>query len=266
MRRRKHKRNKPLKFHFNIRWFIWIGFVLCAAAFLFGLGYTFYNAKVFQIHDEDIQSNTDVGKAARDFLRDKSLFKVELEQVASLIMKEHPEYKKIRIRKLFPRTVRIDIDKREVFAQIKGRQFYPVDQEGVVLSNGSSEALAGLIPIEIQPESGYWHTGYRIDNENLAAAFELIESLQRQDFFTDFSVNLVNIVNQQNMYFLMQTRDKGQGEQFSSKLIKVIVGEADVSGRVKILLTLLQGELRDKLKLVKYIDLRHKKIYVGFRR
>jgi len=245
---------------------MWAGFILCTAAFCFGVGYAVYNAKIFQIRDEDIQSNAGIDKSVRSLIHQKSLFNIDLAKLASVIMKEHPEYRKIHIHKLFPRTVRIDVDKREVFAQIKGRRFYPVDREAIVLSSGSTEAIKDLIPIEMQTESGSFHTGQRLNNDALEPAFELIENLNQNNFLNEFSVNLINITNQQNMYFFMQPRAAITEPQSSPEAMKVIVGEAGIAAKIKLLTSLIGGDLQDKLPLVKYIDLRHKKVYVGFQR
>ena len=48
--------------------------------------------------------------------------------------------------------------------------------------------------------------------------------------------------------------------------IKVIVGGNDFDKKAMRLKNLINDELTDKLNLVKHIDLRFKKVYVGFKR
>ena len=44
------------------------------------------------------------------------------------------------------------------------------------------------------------------------------------------------------------------------------MNEDNISQKIDILRRLLADELQGKLAMVKYIDLRHKKVYVGFKR
>ena len=85
-------------------------------------------------------------------------------------------------------------------------------------------------------------------------SFELIEVISRNDDLDDeLKVKLINARLPEAMYMLIDG-------------IKVIVGQGNFERKIGILHKTMQETLKDKLTLVKYIDLRHKKIYIGYKR
>jgi cell division septal protein FtsQ len=220
----------------------------------------------FNVKQSDITTNVQLNKTVSDHIVNNSIFTVDLDFVASSIMKGHPEYKNISIKKNFPSKIVIEVDKRGSFAQIKGKKYYPVDKEAVVLNDGSIQAYENLIPIEYSSTDYRLKRGQHIKDKNLGHAFDLIESISREVILAKFVVSLVNTVNDEGSYFLMQSKDSDEAGASGVKVVKVIVGKDKYSAKIKILKDLLDGKLREKMPHVKYIDLRHKKVYVGFRR
>ncbi len=266
MARRKRKKNKKVKFNFNKQWFFRISIVLCCFLLVWSGIVIIGKTKTFNIRESDIKANVQLNKAVLRHMVDNSIFTVDLEFVANSLMKGHPEYKHISIKKNFPREIVIDINKRGYFAQIKGKKYYLVDKEAVVLSDGNVGAYENLIPIEYNGPHRPLKRGQHINDKNLQLAFDLIERINKEVVFRKFVVSLINVVNDQGTYFLIQSRNSGDSGSSTLKVVKIIVGKDNYSFKIKILSDLIDGELREKMPHVKYIDLRHKKVYVGFRR
>jgi cell division septal protein FtsQ len=73
-------------------------------------------------------------------------------------------------------------------------------------------------------------------------------------------------VDPQAIYFLIGSLPQSGNRIPAQEEIKVIIGEDDFKSKVSLLKEVVNSKLKDKLSSVKYIDLRYKKVYVGFRR
>jgi hypothetical protein len=265
-KRRKKSRRIKVKVKVNRRWLIKTAIILCFLLLAFAGIYFLQKAKTFDVRHTNVRSNVQLNKSVLEHVKANSIFDLDLEFIADSLMKDNPEYRHVRIKRIFPREVVIEVDHRGYFAQIKGKMYYAVDRDGVVLSQGSNYAFENLIPIEYDSSQGNFKKGHRISDKRLMKALELIEVINREPGFSEFSVSLVNVANGQGGYFLIQPADGRQDNISDSRAIKIIVGENGYRDKIKNLAGLIKGELREKMSFVKYIDLRHRKIYVGFRR
>lgn len=235
-------------------------------ALLFALGYVIYSLSIFKVSEQNIISNITLKKSLKSKIVGNSLFAVDINSISSQILRENPEYKNIYVSRRFPSSLVVEGYKRRVFAQIKGKMFYPVDREAVILSEGSLGPLTGFIPIEIDQRSGFFKKGYKIRDKSINQAFKLIEALQSQDFLKNFAVTLINSTEPEAIYFFIKPKIlKDHNQQLAVEDVKVIISQDNLKQKVILLKNLLVKEIED-LSLVKYIDLRYKKVYVGFKR
>jgi len=260
-RRRKYKKKK-IKFELKLNSkLIWaLIFSLFSIVLLFGLVYAIYTLEMFKVKEENIKSNISLSRSLKNDIIGKSLFTLDIESISAELLKEYPGYKKIYVIKKFPSSLMIDAKKRGFFAQVKAKRFYPLDREGVVLSDGKIEAYGLLIPIEINGRNRSFKKGDIIRDRRLEYAFDLIDALGQEQFLNKFKVKLINVTNLAGTYFLI-TRIVSAEQN-----IKIIIGDRDFNERINLLKDVIDQELKEKMPLVEYIDLRHKKVYVGFRR
>jgi len=263
MRKKKFRQFGGFEFRPNSK-LTWISVAVFGVAIILGsLGYIFYNSEIFRVKAENIKSNIILNRTLKEMIVDKPLFKVDIKAIFDYLSKEDPRYKEICILKKFPATLIIEVKKRLPFAQIKAGFFYPVDREGVVLSEGRTEPLTELIPIRMEmPRAGYFKKGKNIKNKELDCAFLLIEALEGQKF----PVKSIDVANLQDICFFI---DRGNfvrdlDNNTSAEDIKIVIGNNNFKGKIELLKDIINRELKDKMSSVKYIDLRYKKIYVGF--
>ncbi len=266
MARRRRSRFKQVNFKLNPK-LAWIGGVsLLAIILICSLGYAIHNLEVFKVREGNIKSNVDLSRTLKDKFKDKSIFALDLKSFSSALAREHPEYKKVSVLRKFPSTVIVAVEKRKPFAQIKGRRFYPVDKEGIVLRSGEESPLADLVSIETGDYDRLFRRGYRISGTKLESAFNLIDSLKQENLLDQFEVTLINSRNLDALcFFISPRKDDTAGDEVFPD-IKVIIGKDDFNRKLNLLKGLVDRKLKDKLSLVKYIDLRYKKMYVGFQR
>ena len=250
-RRKKNVRKKKKDFKLSPK-AIWIVLaVLVFSGAVFFLARTLYYSDFFIV--KEVKSNTKISSSLIKSIEGKSLFSLDTGEIYRRVLKNNPEYKKVFVLKEFPSALRIDVLEREAFAQIKGERFYPIDREGVILAEGSRKPLESLIQIEVSDNITGFEKGKSVKSEGLHLSLALLEVLKRKDILDDFDVSLINARLPQALYFLI---DK----------TKIIVGKGNYDHKIFLFKNVLSDKLNNKVSLVKYVDLRYKKVYLGYKR
>ncbi|MBU2102141.1 MAG: cell division protein FtsQ/DivIB [Candidatus Omnitrophota bacterium] len=228
-----------------------IGF-FCVLFVLFAvyLGKELSSSSIFMV--KELRSNVAIDNNAITLTGNESLFDVDLEGIRAQIYRQHPEYKEVYLSKEFPSAVRITIVIRKPFALLKGDKNYPVDREGVVITEDQS-AAPGFVLIEIDDYNRRLKPGQRVADVRLETAFVLIEELYKARFLRKFSVQSINATQPEVMCMMIDQT-------------KIILGKNDFKRKLGTLETILRGELKGDLALVEYIDLRYDKVYLGRKR
>jgi len=264
MKRKRYKRFKKNSFKFNPKVVLSVILLVVVICVFVGLGYLIYASNIFRVSKGNVVSDIQLEKYLYDRIEGKSLFTLDVQSIASDFKNSYPEYEEVFVFKEFPSRVRITAKKRIPFAQVKEKQFYPIDKEGVVLSDGSDDVLPGLISIEVNNYKQFLKKGSNVKDSNLNLAFYLIEALKENGFCNQCSVRLINPLKSEVITFFINYKVPGSQDSSFDKDIKIIVPRNGFKEKIELLRGVIDNELKDKISLVKYIDLSHKKIYVGF--
>jgi len=269
MGRRKRKRFKQFK-KFKFRpnpIVIWSGAFLFMFLALFGsLGYLVYSSDLFRVKLQNINSNVELNPKIEEMIEGKSLFSLDIAEIASLILEKNPEYKDVSILKRFPSDLIIKVKKRIAYIQIKGRKFYPLDKEGVIIADGSTSEFDDLIVAEIGSDWRLFRKGYRISDQALAYVFDLVSNLRKSNMLDSLGISSINATQPEALYFMIEPKKLLIREGNFNKKIKVIIGKSDFSRKISLLENVVKVKFKDKLNLIQYIDLRYKEVYVGLNR
>ena len=241
-------------------------FLAVSLMFLGGLGYFIYNAKIFRIHSEAIESNAELSQKTKNKIVGKSLFNLELKEIVDGILQEHPEYKSVTVLKKFPHGLKIAIERRVAYAQIKGKKFYPIDREGVIVSDGSLAEISNLIIVEIPFESNLYRRGYQPKSKELGYIFDLIADMEETGFLKLFRVSSINALLPEALYFTVNLKKPDKNAGSLDRKVRVITGRDDFIRKLALLKDVVNIKFKDKLDLIQYIDLRYKEVYIGFDR
>jgi len=208
-----------------------------------------------------------LSRGLREKIKGKSLFSLDIKSISSNLLRSNPEYKEIYVYREFPSTVVVEATKRIPFAQIKGRRYYPVDKEAVIINEGKLKPLDGLIPLEIGEYRRSLRKGSNIKSEKLEYAFNLIDALADQGFLEGGGqVKLINSSHLDAVYFTFTQESSSPQDWSLGEGIKVIVGKGDIGRKLKLFKDLINQELKGKMSSVNYIDLRFKRVYMDFKR
>lgn len=243
--------------------FLWRGiFCFIILGLLVYAGKVIYYSNIFMI--KNIDSNVEISPSVRRPIIGESLFTLDMKKVLSQIKSKYPRAKDVNIVKKFPDVLKVEVSLRQAFAQIKQDKFYPIDREGVIVEYGSSLEFDGLIPIEIVDENISLAKSGRLDDERLKCAFDLIDVLQRSDFMGKFDVKIISITSAEAMYFIVE--EKKSSLSSVPATVKIIIGDGDFSHKLYLFENVLEQKLKGDLSLLEYVDLRYKKVYLGFKR
>ena len=267
MGRKRRRKFKQFNFKVNPKIGWWASLIFCCLILLVGIGYAIYNASVFKVKATDIKSNMSLNGSLKEKIKGKSLFSLDIKSISSSLLKINPEYKEIHVYREFPSTVIIEATERIPFAQIKDRRYYPIDKEAVVINEGTQKPLDNLIPLEIGEYKRSLRKGSNIKSDKLEHAFNLMNALGDEGFIgADSQVSLINSSHLEAIYFIFAQKNSQKRDWPLGEGIKVIVGKGDFRRKIKLFKDIVDQELKGKLFLVNYIDLRFKRVYMDFKR
>lgn len=189
-------------------------------------------------------------------LHGTSLFRLPLKSYAAAIKKNHPEFKHVRLEKIFPHTLKITIVDRKPIAQIVvNKKFYSIDDEGVLLSDGALErdpALIEIIDRVIAMPAA--KKGSTVTVEEVQAALSLLKELYVKKIINTYPlVGAISISSLSTIYF-----DIGG--------IVIHVGEPPYGEKIAILGDSLLPQFKGSLHDLKQIDLRFTPPVIGYKR
>jgi cell division septal protein FtsQ len=251
MKRRLFRRFKKINFQLKPRIFVALGFVVILSLVVAYVAGIVYSSHLFII--KEVKSNVALDTRLANSIRKTSLIKLNTQAVHDHIMKQHPEYESVNITKEFPSSLRIDIKKRIAVAQVKVKKYYTIDKDRIIISEGKAVQGTGLIPIEIADYASSLSRGSRVNDERLEFALRTITELRKKKFLSKFPIRLCNATVLANFYIICANTN-------------IILGSSDIKYKLSVLEELIKTQLKGDLAKVAYIDLRYKKVYIGFLR
>jgi|GEM_PF-931737 len=267
MARKRRRKFKQFNFRINSKIGWWASLIFCCLIILIGLGYAIYAANIFKVKDSDIKTNMSLERGLIERIKGKSLFSLDIKSIAKSLLKIHPEYKEIYLYREFPSSVVIEAIKRIPFAQIKDRSYYPIDKEGVIISEGEPQPANDLISLEIGEYRRSLRKGSSIKSKKIEQAFSLIVALEDEGLIKGNNyVERINLSQLEAIYFIFIQKDFETQEWSLDQGIKVIVGKGDFKRKLKLFKNLINQELKAKISSVNYIDLRFKRVYMDYKR
>jgi cell division septal protein FtsQ len=269
----RYKRRRYRRIRRAIPWFkgsfgannklVWIVLaVILLIALLIYSGKIIYSSDTFKV--KKIKTNVELSRKLEKSVMGKSLFTVDTQEIYSQMKLYYPESKEIYVLKEFPSSLKILVKMRRPVVQIKKDKFYPVDKEGIIVSNGKREEIRGLIPVELGSNKINFRKSEKIEDQRLEYVFDLIKELEKFGFMDNFSIEAINASSLQALSFFI--KDKRRDHNKSASGVKVIIGNDGFQHKLYLFDNVLKEQLNDDISTVKYIDLRYKKVYLGFER
>lgn len=243
------QRKKYSKRYFLIAFSLVVGGIT-----IFAIGNIFQqliNSSFFKIRNIEISRNGNGGlkKEIVKMVENKSILTLNLQRTRSQLLSSHLEIKELRIIKIFPDSLKIEVIKRIPLCQVKSDKYYIVDKDLLVIEE-SEHQKEDLIVVEIGKMRRKIKKGDFIDDKRVIKVSELIDILDKFPAFTP-SIILARSLDSFSMVV--------DGT-------KVILGDSDFERKLKILDSLVKNKFNRNLSLLRYVDLRYSKVYIGRKR
>ena len=135
----------------------------------------------------------------------QNLWTVDVRALAASLSRSEPTLKRVRVVRRPPNTIQIEAIPRRPVAQVRVRSWYPVDAEGFVLAEGTSEAAPDLVRI-IGTERGgnVLRPGELNRHDRLDLALRVLPVLRRSPSLVSRRVTELNVGDLAQLRFVLE--------------------------------------------------------------
>jgi cell division septal protein FtsQ len=223
-----------------------LAFLLLVLGVTAGSRYYFLTSSTFNVEDIVINKPAGYGFSMGEdkltrLYRGRNIFTLDLDQIETLIRKDHPQIRNVEVKRYLPNMLEVDIVSREPFAYLDTGGGIVIDREGMVLWSGN---VPGGI-VKIQGISFFLTkppTGSRIDNPSLDKALVLLEGLRRKARASGELIDHIDISDRNNIVVVI-------------KGVEIRMGTDELSRKLDGLKEILDDPQID-MEGIRYIDLR----------
>lgn len=244
--------------------------VVALFAVIFVTGYIwtiFRSSDYFKI--KDVVCKEAVG-ADFSYIKGKNIFAINLEKESRYIQSFHPDYKRIKLVRVFPDRIFVYFVKRTPLALVKLHKDFIMDREGVLCNlpvgpqRPELPLVTGLETKIFGPSAG---KSYNI--KETALVLKIIREFEKNRAFKNYRIKRIDVKNINNasifLLFPPEAADfsRGNNRGLAYDGLEVKLGEDNISRKMSILGAVIT---RGKLGLanIKYIDLRFVKPVIKY--
>ncbi len=239
---------KP-KFNFPIRLISVIIIIFLGILFIIGFCLKFLKTSdCFKIKEIIFNGESVVELS---YLRGENIFNIDLARESQYLAQHYPNYRQIRLVKIFPNRIFIDFIKRKPVAAIKLYRYFYVDKDAVIFD--TAEQLEDQdLPVILGLETKIFgpKKGSRYNIKELTVALDIIRELRANRFLRGYKIKKINVANLSNASFTIEE-------------LEIKLDAYNIKEKFTILAGLLNQEKND-LNNIKYIDLRFKEPVIKF--
>ena len=212
----------------------------------------YFRVKTVEIRSDFLDDNL-AASTSNELLRlygGKNVFGINMGNVSRSLGAVYPDAKNIVVTIGLPDRIIAALRFRRPVALVGDSKYYPIDEEGIVLSSINYKSLKDLpviLGIDIRRETASRARGV---SRNLGLSIELLKKIKKSRFLSSWSANTIDAGDAKNLILYL----KGGAE--------VRIGAEDYTNRLKS----LEKTLRDTrlvMDRIKYIDLRFKDVVIG---
>ena len=212
----------------------------------------YFRLKAIDIEDAflDDRSISSISAHLINLYKDRNIFRLNLKYIEEYLRTSNPDTKEIVVSIKPPDTLAIKMKSRKPIAIVRGERYYPIDEDGVVLSGLQVVSFKDLPVIEGVDVAPGAKKAARNSSKNLKFAIDLIKELKRSVFIARYGVDTIDAGNPKNLSFYLRNG------------VEIRIGFENFRER----LVMLDNTLRDPrllLDRIMYIDLRFKDVIIG---
>lgn len=250
-KKRSDKDPKPLSHKKAI--FVFVSLLIAAIIVAFFCAF-YLKSPYFIVQDvvmtgNDPTSSVNYAELER-MLIDKNIFKLNLRDIRDYMLDNYQELLDLRLKRTFPNSIAAAIILRKPVAQLHRQRYYPVDQDGIILSavkDTPGENLPIINGIRSNPSR---EIGKMAASKRIKRALLLLKELEDSGILKRHTLVEIDVSSLRNVIFFLEDG------------LEVKIGREDYTSRLANLNEVLSDP---KLKPadIRYIDLRFKEPVIG---
>ncbi|MEA3305329.1 MAG: cell division protein FtsQ/DivIB [Candidatus Omnitrophota bacterium] len=183
-------------------------------------------------------------------LVERNIFSLRLKEIRNHMLANYPELLSLRLNRIFPDSVHAVMVLREPVAQVNQQLYYPVDGQGVMLSDVKEHPDENLPIINGVRVNLSGEIGKMAESKRLKKALALLKEIKNSGIPGEHTIVEIDAANIRNMSFFLEDG------------LEVKIGREEYVSRLK----KLKEELSDpqiKPADIRYIDLRFGQPVIG---
>ncbi|NQT47224.1 MAG: FtsQ-type POTRA domain-containing protein [Candidatus Omnitrophica bacterium] len=260
-RRKRRRQRRKLKIKIDLRgifnklkeqWAAFVVLALLAGVAWFGYGFL-TESSYFRIEKVVVTPASALDAIPIENIEKRikgyNMFDLDLRSLRDSILRGYPEVLKVSVYKRLPNKIQLNLKVREAVAQISSSRYYPIDREGVVLSdvrNFPYERLPVIAGVAVRGDQ----VGKVLESERLHVAFRLMNDIRESGLSEDYRVSIIDVNDQRNTSFMLEGG------------VKINMGRGDFKKDLDRLKDILR-QPGMKLEDIRYIDMRFKNAVIG---
>lgn len=204
------------------------------------------------------------------YLKGRNIFSLNLPKESYAIARSCPDCSRVRLARVLPNRVFVELVKRRPVAFIKLYRYFAVDENAVLFAS-SLQPDASDLPVITGLETKIFgpKPGNRYQSRELAAALSIIREAARTRLLRDYKISRINVAGIDNITLQIPiTSSQGVYTDWKppekNQFLEIKVGEGDMRNKIAIIAGLINQEKRN-LNNIKYIDLRFNETVIKFK-
>lgn len=238
---------------------------------IFAAGYAW---KVFKSSDyfkiEDVVCK-EVQGVDLSYLKGKNIFAINLERESRYIQSFHPDYKTIKLVRVFPDRIFVYFLKRKPAALVKLYKHFIMDKEGV-LCNVPADPQDLQLPLVTGLETKIFgpSAGKRYNIKETGLILNIIREFEKNRAFKNYRIKRIDVRNISDtsifLLFPPEAADFSQGNKrgIAYDGLEIKLGEDNIRRKMSILGGVI-ARCKFDLDNIKYIDLRFTKPVIKYK-
>lgn len=232
------------------------------------------NADYFLVND--VVSRESV-RADLSYLKGKNIFSLNLTQEANRIARSCPDCLRVRLARVLPDRIYLELIRRRPVALIKLYRYFAVDEHGFIFASSTQPEYGGVsaeqagLPVIAGLETKVFgpRPGIRYENEELFAALSIIKEASRTPLLRGYKIQKINVAGIDNITVQIpvpgpQGHYSGWKAPGKKAFLEIKFGRGGIRDKVAIMAGLINQE-KQNLGNIKYIDLRFNEPVIKFR-
>ena len=204
------------------------------------------------------------------YLKGRNIFSIDLEKESGYIQNFHPDYKKIKLVRVFPNRISVYFLKRQPAALVKLYKYFIMDKDGF-LCNAPDDIAILQLPLVIGLETKIFgpSAGKKYDIKETPLILGILREFARIRAFRNYRIKKIDVKNISDtslvLAFPAEAADYSKGSKggVATEGLQIKLGPDNIRRKLVILSGVI-GRSKPDLINIKYIDLRFDKPVIKY--